>query len=830
MTHELPVDEVLPALRDELERAGVAVLVAPPGAGKSTRVPLALLADTDHGQVLVTQPRRLAARMLARHVARLHGSRLGETVGYRVRFDAQAGPRTRLVYMTEGLLARKLASAPDLPDASLVILDEFHERHLDGDLALGLLRRARQQRPDLRLLVMSATLDAEVVASALGAAVIRSEGRAFPVEVEHRAAPKRDELAPAVARCLRESPPTDGDTLVFLPGRREIEACLQSARAWAADADVELAPLHGQLDAAAQDRAVQQSNRPKVIFATNVAETSVTVPGVTTVIDTGLARVAFHDPHRGLPSLRLQKISRAAATQRAGRAGRVQAGRCIRLYDSHDHARRSEHESPEIERLDPCQALLRAALTTGGEPFPWLTAPPVASVERAEVLLRRLEAIDPRGGVTEFGRRLAQWPQHPRLGALCLWAQDAGLGALATSVAAVLEDPPRRANKHGASGWSDVFLDVEALDQARGGLPPAVRERIRRVRDRLRTELGLRGSAKTRPSPPSDDDQAKMCELLLRAFPDRLGRVRVHEHQRRVVFADGGEALLDPDSVVREGLLVALDAGEVRSGARTHVLVRSAASVELDMVLQWRLDDVEESVAAEFDRNAQRVVVHEELRIGSCRLDRSPVHGDHPAAADVLRAAARDAGPAAFVESREVFDRWLARLRFAAEHDPRCTAWAESDVQRVLDTACDGRRSFAELRRADLLRLCEAQWPPEMHEALRSCAPTSVQLPGGRKLRIQYAEGRDPWAESRLQDFFGMATGPTLGSRRVPLVLHLLAPNRRAVQVTTDLAGFWERHYPDLRKQLMRRYPRHDWPDDPITATPPKPRPRRPRR
>src|SRR5512145_1205510 len=442
----LPIDPLLPEIVAALRAAPSLVIEAPPGAGKTTRVPAALLAGRVVGdkEIVVLEPRRLAARLAARRVADELGEKAGETAGYQVRFEDVTSPRTRIRFVTEGLLTRQLLSAPTLPSVGAVLLDEFHERHLQGDLALALLRRLqRTGRPDLRLVAMSATLDAAPVAAYLGAPSLRSEGRRFEVAVEHlspeeaaRDARLDDLVARAVRRLHREG--TDGDVLVFLPGAAEIRRSREALADWAERAGVDLLPLHGDLPPEEQDRAVAPGPRRKVILSTNVAETSVTIEGVVAVVDSGLARVASHSPWSGLPRLEVRKVSRASAAQRAGRAGRTRPGRALRLYTRHDHDSRPEFDLPEVAREDLCEPFLALAALGALEGFPWFEPPPPAAAAAARALLERLGAVDARGTVTDLGRRMLRFPLHPRLGRLVCEAEARGAGEAGALLAAIL--------------------------------------------------------------------------------------------------------------------------------------------------------------------------------------------------------------------------------------------------------------------------------------------------------------------------------------------------------------------------------------------------------
>jgi ATP-dependent helicase HrpB len=901
----LPIDPILPEAVAALREAPALVVEAPPGAGKTTRIPRALLEAGlgGSGEIVVLEPRRLAARLAARRVAEEMGERPGETVGWQVRFEEVAGPRTRIRYVTEGLLTRRLVSEPRLPGVGVVVLDELHERHLQGDLALALLRRLqRTSRPDLKLVAMSATLDAGPVARYLGARSIRSEGRRFDVAVEYlspeeaaRADLRLEELVSrAVKRLHREG--AEGDVLAFLPGAAEIRRAREALAAFAESAGVDVLPLHGDLPPEEQDRAVRPGRRRKVILSTNVAETSVTIEGVVAVVDSGLARVASHSPWSGLPTLEVRKISRASAAQRAGRAGRTRPGRALRLYTRSDHDGRLEFEVPEILREDLSETLLALASLGALEGLEWLEAPPASAVSAARTLLARLGALDADGALTATGKLMLRVPGHPRQARLVVEAAAraaADEGALLAALLGERDLRDRRALEGGGippTGPSDLLELAHVFEEAaRARLDP---DRLRRMGvsagaanavDRARRQLarvarglprGGAGSTSTStptptptststptptsiptptstststptptptpiptstststPTPTSTSTSTDEALLLatLAAYPDRVGRRRAPGSDE-IVLAGGGSARLDPASVVREAkLLVALDAEERRGdrrgpGARgPEVRVRLASEVTEEMLLDLFPGALRYEEALAWNAAAERVdaterLVYEDLVLEESRAPRA----DPEKVAALLAAEAVARGPRAFAPEGEL-DRAVARMAFAAAHAPDAgvAAPAEADLAEALRALCAGRRSFAELREADLAAALLARLEPRARAALERSAPERVTLPGGRSTRIHYEAGKPPWVESRLQDFFGMTAGPAVGAGKVPLVLHLLAPNQRAVQVTTDLAGFWDRHYPAIRRELMRRYPRHSWPEDPRTAAPP---------
>ncbi len=707
--------------------------------------------------------------MAARRVAEQMGVRLGAEVGYQVRFEEVASKATRLRFVTEGVLTRRMVTDPQLRGVSIVVLDEFHERHIDTDVALALLRRLQlTTRPELRLVVMSATLDAEPVARFLGnARRLRSEGRLFPIEVEYApttSAPLEHQVVTAVERL-----PGSGDVLVFLPGAAEIGRTRRALEPFARKAGLLVTPLHGDLSPAEQDLAVQPSAQRKVILSTNIAESSVTIEGVTAVVDSGLARIASDSPWTGLPSLHVGKISKAAADQRAGRAGRTAPGRVIRLYPREDFARRAEFDTPEIRRRELSQTVLDLN-AMGVKDLAWFEAPPGDAWDAAVRLLDRL------GATGETARAMARLPLHPRLARLVVEAERRGAGEKGCAAAAVLS-AGERLNGRGHDSPSDVLLLMENDWQPN----------TRRVFDQLRRQVKTRGTS----------DEA-LGLAVLAAFPDRLARRR---SGLELVLAGGaGAASLAETSVCRSSLLVAVDVEERRD--RGVPLVRLASAVEPEWLIELFPDQVEERSAIEWNRTAERVDAVDAIVFDGLMIDETRgAVPDAEAASRLLAEKALEADIGKFVD-REALVQFLARAGFAS---------ATYDVEGTLAELCMGRRSFAELAAAGLITALEAKLLPMR---LDQVAPTRLKLPSGRLAKVEYAAGQTPWVSSRLQDFFGMKETPRVNG--VPLVVHLLAPNQRPVQVTVDLAGFWERLYPQVRRELSRRYPRHAWPEKPV--------------
>ncbi len=878
----LPIDSVLPEIVASLKSDASLVVEAPPGAGKTTRVPSALLdaGVAGEGEVWVLEPRRLAARLSARRVAEERGERAGETVGYQVRFEEVSGPRTRLRFLTEGVLTRRLLSDPQLARVRVVVLDEFHERHLQADLALALLRRLQlTTRPDLRVVAMSATLDAAPVARYLGGCrVVRSEGRRFPVEIEHLARederPLAAQVESAVRRLLAEG--LDGDVLIFLPGAGEIRRAQSACESVAAEHGLLVVPLHGELSPEQQDAAVRSADRRKVILSTNVAETSVTIEGVAAVVDSGLARVATHSPWSGLPLLAVARVSQASATQRAGRAGRTRSGRALRLYTARDFAARPAHDAPEISRLDLAEPALELHAAGVGDlrAFDWFESPPLPALDAAENLLARLGALDAGGRVTETGRRMLRLPLHPRLARLVVEADARGVGREACVVAALVGERDirarelfaadaaprarRTAHRHGASDLLELF---DLFDEAaRAGFAP---ERLRRMgldagaarrvesarrqieralgaaggRARGQTRSGAAGAREGAGGGPGDEQESELLISILAGYPDRVARRRATPKgegadEVELLLAGGGAAELGAESVVRRAeFVVAVEAEERRAGVAARggrraarSIVRVASAVEPEWLLDLFPERVVETAEARWNSQQERVEAVSRLLYDQIVLTETRAPDARGAEVSrVLAGAAGVAGVEAFVE-RESSERFLARVEFLARTFPEenFPALAEADAAEALTAMCAGRRSFAELRAAaragELFDHLRAKLTAAQSRLLARMAPERVALASGRQARVSYERGREPSIASRLQDFFGMNDSPRVAGGRAVVVLELLAPNNRPVQVTSDLAGFWERHYPQVRRELSRRYPRHAWPEDPRAA------------
>jgi ATP-dependent helicase HrpB len=799
----LPIDSRLPDALRILRDRGALVLVAEPGAGKTTRLPRALLDSglLEDGECWVLEPRRLAARLAANRVAQELGEPLGHQVGYAVRFEQKVSRATRIRFVTEGLFLRRVQEDPRLEGVGVVLLDEFHERHVETDLALALVARLRRgPRPGLRVGVLSATLDPDPVAAFLDAEVLRCPGRAWPVEVRHAprpaTAPLEAQVAEAVEGLYREG--LRGHTLVFLPGAPEIRRCLTACEGAAQRFGLRLLPLHGSLALEAQEAALAPSEAPKVILSTNVAESSVTLEGIQAVVDSGLGREAFHSPWSGLGGLRTARISQARCIQRAGRAGRTGPGLCLRLLTQAEWEQRPAFDAPELLRADLAGPLLSlAGLGLTLEDLAWLDAPPAPALAQARSLLGALGALDPQGRITPLGRRLASLPLHPRLARLVTAGEDLGVPNLARLGAVLLEsgDLERRTSLAPRGGESRHALESDLLgrvDQFTGGAGVD-----RAALAQARKAFHALGGG------PLEGDEPALLKALLAAYPDRVAKAG---GALTCSLAQGGGARLGPRCRVRGAAWILALEAETQDG---QVLIQAASRIEPDWLLDAFPEAIRETEDLVFNAGAGRVDLHSGLWFQELPLleSRRPAPSGHPGAAERLAEAAAALAPPAL-------ERLAARVAFLRTVRPDLGLPAEEALRRaVLTEACAGCATLREVEAADWKGAARRALGQDAANRLDTWAPEHLQLPH-RRVEVHY-DGGQPWIESRLQDFLGLKEGPRVAGGAVPLVLHLLAPNHRAVQVTTDLAGFWQRAYRDLRPQLSRRYPRHAWPEDP---------------
>ncbi|MBM4060211.1 MAG: ATP-dependent helicase HrpB, partial [Planctomycetes bacterium] len=802
----------------------------------TTRMPPALLPRCgERGDIVVLEPRRLAARAAASRVAQELGGEVGGLVGYQVRGDSRCGRQTRIRYVTEGVLVRQIVQDPFLDGVAAVCLDEFHERHLEGDLALAMLAEARATvRPDLLLVVMSATLDpAPLLRFLPGARVLEAGGRLHPVRIVHLDRRSQDPLEVAVRgaveRALRE---TAGDVLVFLPGTGEIQRCAAALSPFVRTHGVLVLPLHGRLDLAEQDRAIRPQPQRKVVLSTNVAESSLTIAGVTAVVDSGLARELRCDRGRGVDVLQLERISLASATQRAGRAGRTAPGVCYRLWTALEERCLPARTAPEVQRVDLAGPALLVRGFAGRPPagFGWFEAPPADALAAAEALLDGLGAVDAdKGTLLPFGRRLLALPLHPRLGALVLAGKELGCAVAAATAAVLLGD----VEQFGRDDGADLAAAVEAflLAEQRGfpeslcrefGSWPGPARQLLATRDRVLAAVGARdpgGAAR---------DTTWLGRCLLAGFPDRVA-VRAQGAEARAATMVGGRGLVLPAAADGHDLVLALRLLETGRQQRSRAVLTAAIELaDLEAVEARALRQV---VTAELDEPNGRVVAVREQRYRDLAL-RAARGGDLPAGAAAARLQpllARE--PWRWLGEQKDCRRWLARAAWLRERLPDLGLPAFDDAAvaaAAIGLLGDGTDLRA-LRDAALQDVLAAGLSQPQRRALQHQAPDRIELPSGRAAVVDYTAEAGPTIRARLQEFFGLPSVAALAGGRVPVVLELLAPNHRPVQVTTDLASFWANVYPAVRRELSRRYPRHAWPENPLAANP-EARPRRRRR
>ncbi len=848
---ELPIDASLNRIIEQLT-SGSLVLVAPPGSGKTTRVPPAILRSglmsAEHPVVIVLEPRRVAARAAAARIAEEQGWSLGQEVGYQVRFERRFSTQTRLRFLTEGILTRQLLADPFLDDVGAVVIDELHERSLHGDLALALLREVRQEvRPDLILVAMSATLDAAPVAHFLNdCPIVRVEGRAYEVAVQYRPADRPaspETLVPIIEQWLAD-PLESGHLLVFLPGLAEIRRLANRLEPAASRIGALVLPLHGSLPAEDQDRAIRPSNCRKIILSTNVAETSLTIDGVTKVIDTGLARNVRYDGERGVDRWELVRISRAAADQRAGRAGRTGPGVCIRLWSERDHRSRPAFEQPEIHRVDLSSTVLALHAWGVSEPgrFAWFDPPAperLLAAGRLLLLLDGLSGDPPR--ITVLGKAMLDLPVHPRLARLLIAASEAGRAHDGAAIAALLSEKDIRARERSAApgtvgqgrplarGVSDVLDRLDLLAEAEAarfspslrsrGIDPAAARQVALLRDDLLGRHRRRRRLDALPSGDSDDEE--MLRWLLLAYPDRV--VKRRGSDRTGVMVGGRGVRLGPESVVGDAeLFVALDAREDRRAGLLEVQVSLASTVRLEWLKELFPEQMHRERLTRYDESPGRVVSTSRLwyRDLLLREDSEPA-ADSTEACLVLAQALKPQA-ASLIRSHPPAAVWLARLDLVASVLPEWS-WPDFNdelLAELLESVCQGKSSLEQVAATDFVPFLQGRLTPVQLRELHESAPQSIVIPSGRHVRLTYEPKRPPILAARLQELFGWTETPRIARGRVPVLLHVLGPNNRPVQITNDLRSFWSTTYHQVRKDLRGRYPKHAWPEDPLNAEP----------
>jgi ATP-dependent helicase HrpB len=841
---ELPIFEIEQRLLDILTAQKRLVLTAPTGSGKSTQVPQMLLDGglLGDGQVTVLQPRRLPTRMLANWVAQARGVKLGGAVGYQMRLDSVVSAATRIRYVTEGVLLRQMLADPELRGVSAVIFDEFHERHLYGDITLArALQIQESTRPDLIIIVMSATLDVATVQNYLSpCALLSSEGRTYPVDIEYLSKPAGDAPVWGLAvkelqRLVRQHP--EGDALIFMPGAYEITRTVQAARE-ALGPQLVVFPLHGELPPGDQDAAVARYERRKIVVATNVAETSLTIDGVRLVIDSGLARIPRYDPHRGINTLLIEKISRAAADQRAGRAGRTAPGHCLRLWTAHEQSARPAQELAEVKRLDLSEVILtlKACGVDDVKKFRWLETPDDRALERAEMLLKDLGAVDDTSGViTALGRRMLAFPAHPRYARMLLAANDYGCVRPVALIAALTQgrdllvrrpgnqDADRRDELFDGETESDFFVLMHAWRYAeRNGYHI---ERCRR--------LGIHAQAARQVGPlfeqflriAADEgldisekpiDHAAVQRCLLVAFPDYLAK-RLAAGSQRCELVHGRRGTLARESVVKASLFVVSEVREVESGGgkerNLNVVLNLATAVKEEWLREIFPQGFTATRAVVYDPALRRVVTREERRFRDLLLEEKS--SENPPVDDAAAILAREVAAGRLVLERwdESVEQWLVRVNRLREWMPELDLPAIGDEDRsaIIEHICHGAFSYHEIKDRSVLPVVKSWLSRQQQAWIDEYAPERIQLPKGRMVKVVYSTDGAPTIAARIQDLYGIKDALWIANRQVRVRIQVLAPSNRPVQVTESLADFWRDTYPKLKQQLQRRYPKHEW-------------------
>jgi len=841
----LPIYELERELVDALRGSGRAIVQAPTGSGKSTQVPQMLLRHgfLKGGQVVVLQPRRLAARMLARRVAEEVGTSLGDVVGYQIRLESRVSERTRIRFVTEGILLRQMTFEPGLAGVSAIIFDEFHERHLYGDISLArALKIQATTRPDLKIAVMSATLDAGALRQYLAPCdVLESRGRTFPVAIEYLRKAANFEAEPvwdvAARECERLAEATRGDMLVFMPGAYEISRTIQAVQGMRGLRGFAAFPLHGELPPEAQDRAVARGEGRKIIVSTNVAETSLTIDGVTAVIDSGVARTARFDPDRGINTLLVEKISAASADQRAGRAGRTAPGVCMRLWTEREHGQRAAHELPEVKRLDLSEVVLtlKAAGIVDVAGFNWFEKPEARGLERAESLLADLGALAAPGGpITEIGRRMLRFPVHPRYARMFLAAQERGCVRPVAMMAALTQGrnfllrgvgrqvEEAREELLGEEHESDFFLLMRAwrfADRSGYSLDACRRlgihaQAARQVGPLFEQFIEIAVAEKLDASERRvDGTEVRKC--VLAGFPDHLAR-RLDASTLRCDLVHGRRGLLARESAIgRAQLLVAAEITEVGGrGGDVNVLLNIATAIEESWLRELFPGDLTDVRDVSYDAAAKRVVARREKRFRDLVLESKSSSDDVPPdKAAALLAREVLAGRITIDAWDESVEQWITRVNRLAEWFPEyeVNPIAESDRLTLVEQVCYGETSARGAKGKEVMPVLRDWLTSEQLAAMEDAVPEKLTMANGRRSRLTYSKEGPPVLAARIQELYGIEGRFSIGRGRVPVKIEVLAPNQRPLQVTDDLTTFWRETYPRIKPELSRKYPRHEW-------------------
>lgn len=840
LAKDLPIFELESAIARTLRENNRLVLQAPTGSGKSTQVPQMLL---DHqlagaGEIIVLQPRRLATRMLAGRVAQERRVRLGDEVGYTIRLDRVCSAKTRIRFVTEGVLLRQMLSDPQLRGVGALVFDEFHERHLYGDITLArALDLQEKHRPDLRVVVMSATLDSAALEKYMAPCeVLTSAGRTFPVDIEYLDKslgdfPVWDSAAEEFEQVVRQS---DGDVLIFMPGSYEINRTISALRETKAGRECIILPLHGELPAQDQDAAVARYEQRKVIVSTNVAETSLTIDGVRIVIDGGLARIARFDPYRGINTLLIERISRASADQRTGRAGRTAPGRCIRLWTEREHWDRPAQELPEVRRLDLAEVILtlKASGVEDVRAFRWLEAPEAKSLERAETLLVDLGAINSQGRISDLGRRMLAFPVHPRYARMLLAADQYGCVAAIAQIAALTQgrnllrraegkqQQQERDDLLGGDSGSDLFVMMRAAKfaEARNFNPGPCRTlginaMAAREAHALAAQFIRIAQDEGLDSTPRDTSAEALARCVLAGFPDHVA-MRLDRGTLRCALVHNRRGVLARDSIVHDAtLIVSAEIREIDRGNDVETLLTQATAIREEWLRELFPDGFVETVDVAFDRIAKRVIARKVTRFRDLVLRAKETDEVPRGEAASLLADAVVSGEFPLTNWNFDVEQWIERLAFLADTFPEweLPKLTDADRRTLIEQICFGAISIREIKDRAVWPVVKSWLSSTQQGLIDDHAPERFELPNGRRAKITYAAGQPPTLAARIQDLYGVESDLRIATGKVPLVIQVLAPNQRPVQITSSLATFWKDSYPRLKQELQRKYPKHEW-------------------
>jgi ATP-dependent helicase HrpB len=840
LAKDLPIFELESDIARVLHESNRLVLQAPTGSGKSTQVPQIILDHglTGEGEIIVLQPRRLPTRMLAARVAQERKVRLGDEVGYTIRLDRVSSAKTRIRFVTEGVLLRQMLSDPDLRGVGALVFDEFHERHLYGDITLArALELQEKRRPDLRVVVMSATLDSAALEKYMAPCeVLTSGGRTYPVEIEYLDKslgdfPVWDCAAEEFERAVRDS---EGDVLIFMPGAFEINRTINALRETKAGRGCIILPLHGELPPSDQDAAVARYDQRKVIVSTNVAETSLTIDGVRIVIDSGLAKISRFDPYRGINTLLVDRISRASSDQRAGRAGRTAPGRCIRLWTEREHYDRAAQELPEVKRLDLAEVVLtlKASGVDDVRNFRWLEAPDPKSLERAETLLIDLGAIEGSGKITPLGRRMLAFPVHPRYARMLLAADQYGCVQAVAQIAALTQgrnllrraegrqQQQERDDLLGGDSSSDLFVMMRAarFAEARNYNPGPCRAlgihaMAAREAAALAGQFVKIAEDEGLDVTPRDTSSESLARCVLAGFPDHVA-MRLDRGTLRCGLVHHRRGVLARDSVVQDApLLVAAEIREIDRAGDVETLLTLATAIREEWLRELFPEGFVDTVDVAFDRIAKRVIARRVTRFRDLVLRGKETDEVPRDQAAVLLADAVEGGEFPLENWNYDVEQWILRLNFLSDTFPEweLPKLTQGDRRILIEQICFGAISYREIKDRNVWNVVKSWLSPAQQELVDTHTPERFELPNGRRAKITYADGQPPTLAARIQDLYGVESDLRIAAGKVSLVIQVLAPNQRPVQITTSLANFWKDSYPKLKQELQRKYPKHEW-------------------